>query len=87
MAIFLSIRHFRFMLEGRSFTVFTDHKLLLVSLSRISDPWSARQRCQLSNIAELTAALRHIAGESNMVADNLSRPPAVEAAKLLWSDQ
>jgi transposase InsO family protein len=80
LAIFLSIRHFRFMLEGRSFIVFTDHKPLLDSLGRISDPWSARQRRQLSYIAEFAATLRHIAGESNVVADTLSRPPAAEAA-------
>jgi transposase InsO family protein len=77
LAIFLSIRHFRFMLEGRAFVVFTDHKPLLDSLSRISDPWSARQRRQLSYIAEFAATLRHIAGESNVVADTLSRPPAL----------
>jgi RNase H-like domain found in reverse transcriptase/Integrase zinc binding domain len=75
LAIFLSIRHFRFMLEGRAFTVFTDHKPLLDSLNRISDPWSARQRQQLSYIAEFAATLRHIAGELNVVADTLSRPP------------
>jgi hypothetical protein len=32
------IRHFRFMLEGRQFAIFTDHKPLTYSLSRVSDP-------------------------------------------------
>jgi RNase H-like domain found in reverse transcriptase/Reverse transcriptase (RNA-dependent DNA polymerase)/Integrase zinc binding domain len=80
LAIFLSVRHFRFMLEGRVFTVFTDHKPLLDSLGRISDPWSARQRRQLSYIAEFATTLRHIAGESNVVADTLSRPPPAQSA-------
>ncbi len=32
------IRHFRFILEGRSFTIFTDHKPLVGALARVSDP-------------------------------------------------
>jgi RNase H-like domain found in reverse transcriptase/Integrase zinc binding domain/Integrase core domain len=75
LAVYVSIRHFRFMLEGRPFTVFTDHQLLLGSLGRISDTWLARQRRQLSFIAEFAATLRHISGSSNVVADTLSRPP------------
>jgi hypothetical protein len=56
-------RHFRHMLEGRQFTIFTDHKPLTYALSRNSDPWSARQARQLSYLAEYTADIRHIAGE------------------------
>jgi RNase H-like domain found in reverse transcriptase len=55
LAVYLSIRHFRFMLEGRPFIIFTDHQPLLGSLGRISDPWSARQWRQLSFIAEFAA--------------------------------
>jgi hypothetical protein len=33
-----SIRHFRFMLEGRQFTILTDHKLLTYALSRSFSP-------------------------------------------------
>jgi RNase H-like domain found in reverse transcriptase len=75
LAVFVSIRHFNFMLEGRPFTIFTDYQLLLGSLGCISDPWSARQRRQLSFIAEFAATLRHISDSSNVVADTLSRPP------------
>jgi RNase H-like domain found in reverse transcriptase len=64
LAIYLSIRHFRFMLEERSFTMFTDHWLLLGNLSRVSDPWSARQCRQQSIIAEFAATLRLISGGS-----------------------
>jgi hypothetical protein len=42
LAVVLAIRHFRYMLEGRSFVVFTDHKLLVGPLHRRSDPVSAR---------------------------------------------
>jgi hypothetical protein len=60
------------MLEGRKFTIFTDHKPLTYALGRTSDPWSARQARQLSYLAERTADIKHIAGERNIVADTLS---------------
>jgi hypothetical protein len=69
-----AIKHFRFMLEGRHFTVFTDHRPLVGALSRRSDPWLGRQQRHLSFIAEFSPTIRHIAGQSNVVADTLSRP-------------
>jgi len=51
LAAVASIRHFRHMLEGRAFTIYTDHKPLTYALHRTSDPWSARQR-HLAFIAE-----------------------------------
>ena len=42
-AVFSSIRHFRYMLEGRSFCVLTDHKPLTAALGRKTEPWSAKQ--------------------------------------------
>jgi RNase H-like domain found in reverse transcriptase len=69
-----SIVHFRHLLEGRSFVVFTDHLPLVGALHRVSQPKSDRQQRQLSFIAEFTAEIRHIAGQSNVVADTLSRP-------------
>jgi hypothetical protein len=68
------------MLEGRWYTIFTDHKPLTYTLSRTSDPWSACQARQLSYLAEYTDDIRHIAGEENIVADTLSRPPPSAAA-------
>lgn len=73
LAIWLSIRHFRFILEGRDFTVFVDHKPLTFSMSKVTEPWSARQQRQLSFISEYTTDIRHISGKSNVVADCLSR--------------
>jgi hypothetical protein len=77
LAVVEAIKHFRYMLEGRSFAVFTDHKPLVGALGRRSDPWSARQQWQLSFIAEFAPSIRHIAGQSNVVAEALSRPAAV----------
>jgi hypothetical protein len=69
-----AIRHFRYNLEGRSFVVFTDHKPLVGALHRRSDPISAHQQRHLSFIAEFAPSIRHLTGESNIVADTLSRP-------------
>lgn len=73
LAVYLSIRHFRYALEGRAFTVYTDHKPLTFAMSKISDPWSARQQRHLLAISEFTTDIQHVAGKENSVADALSR--------------
>ena len=62
------------MLEGRDFTIFTDHKPLTHALFRTSPPWSARQQRQLAYLAEFTSSIIHVPGKENLVADALSRP-------------
>ena len=47
LAIYLSIKHFRHFLEGRAFTVYTDHKPLTFALASGTD-CSPRQARQLS---------------------------------------
>ena len=81
LACYLGIRHFRYMLEGQNFRIYTDHKPLTAALGRAADPWTARQTRQLSYVAEYTTDIRHISGASNIVADMLSRPPGHAAAK------
>ena len=73
LAAYLAIRHFRYFLEGRSFTLFTDHKPLTFAISKISDPWSPRQQRHLAYVSEFTTDVRHIEGKDNTVADTLSR--------------
>ena len=70
------IRHFRYMLEGRPFTIYTDHKPLTFALSKVADAWTAMQCRQLSYVAEFTTDIRHVPGAENVVADTLSRPPS-----------
>ena len=50
-----------------------DHKPLTFSMSKVAEPWSARQQRQLSFISEYTTDIQHIAGKDNVVADCLSR--------------
>jgi hypothetical protein len=75
LAVYSSILHFRHLLEGRHFEIFSDHKPLAGALTRVSDPRSDRQRRQLSFISEFVSEIKHIAGSENVVADTLSRPP------------
>jgi hypothetical protein len=73
LAVYLASRHFRFLLEGHQFHVETDHKLLTFALHRMSKPLSTRQQWQLSYLAEFTFDIRHMSGQSNVMADTLSR--------------
>jgi len=72
LAIALAIKHFRYFLEGRLFTVFTDHKPLTTALTSKAEK-SPRQSRQLDFISQFTNDIRYIAGDSNVVADALSR--------------
>ncbi|KAJ8383472.1 hypothetical protein AAFF_G00220680 [Aldrovandia affinis] len=73
LGLWLAIRHFRFLLEGREFTAYVDHKPLTFAMSKVAEPWSARQQRQFSFISEFTTDIQHVAGKSNLVADCLSR--------------
>jgi hypothetical protein len=59
---YLSLRHFRLFLEGRPFTLFTDHKPLVAALSKASTPFSSRQQRHLSFLSEFNLPLSHLPG-------------------------
>ena len=71
-AIYLSIRHFRYFLEGREFYVLTDHKPLMYALSSHPERHSPRQARHRDSISQFTT-LHHVQGAANTVADALSR--------------
>ena len=68
-----SIRHFKHLVSGERFVVYTDHKPLTTALLKAGEPWSDRQRNHLAEIAEAGAELRYTKGKDNVVADALSR--------------
>ena len=73
LAMYLSLRHFRYFCEGRAFT---DHKPLVSAVISPVKQATARQLRQLSYVARLT-------GKNNVVADCLSRPSDLNA---LWHE-
>ena len=77
LAAFRGTRHFRSWIEGRPFTLFTDHQSLVPSIHKKTDPQTLRQTYQLSCVAEYTTDIRYVEGKSNVVADALSRPNEV----------
>ena len=72
LAVYLSIRHFRYMVEGREFCVYTDHKPLTRALTSRSTQHSPRQVCHLDFVSQFTSDIRHVKGSKNPVADALS---------------
>ena len=73
LAIYTTIKHFRHFLEGRHFTVYSDHKPLSFALDSAADRLP-RQTRHLSFIAQFTTDIRHVKGTANVVADALSCP-------------
>ncbi|BHF80747.1 hypothetical protein SprV_0702387700 [Sparganum proliferum] len=74
LAIYLAVKHFRHFLEGRDFTIFTDHKPLTFAIRSHSDKYNPREISHLDYISQFTTDIRHIDGPKNAVADMLSRP-------------
>ena len=66
------ILHFRHVLEGREFKIFTDQKLLMRAFLKARNPISSRQQHQLAFISEFCRDIAHVPGMDNVVADALS---------------
>ena len=65
LGVFLAIKHFRHILEGRLFTVWTDHKPLCGALGSAAEK-SPRQTRHLSYVSEFSTDIQHVAGVSNV---------------------
>nr|VZI41702.1 unnamed protein product [Spirometra erinaceieuropaei] len=74
LAIYLAVKHFPHFLEGRDFTIFTDHKPLTFAIRSHSDKYNPREISHLDYISQFTTDIRHIDGPKNAVADMPSRP-------------
>lgn len=79
LAIYLAIKHFRHMVEARVFTVYTDHKPLTYAFQKRNPECSPRQFRHLDFIGQFSTDIRHISGDSNVVADALSRIEQVQS--------
>ncbi|CAK9804112.1 Transposon Tf2-11 polyprotein [Anthophora plagiata] len=78
LSIYLAIKHFKHMIEGRHFTIFTDHKPITFAFKQKLDKCSPRQFRYLDYISQFSTDIQHISGKDNVVADALSRVEAVE---------
>lgn len=83
LAIFSAVKHFRSILEGRQFLIFTDHRPLSYAFSQRPDKTSPRRSRQLDFIAQFDTAIKFTPGQENIVADALSRVEAVDAPTAL----
>ncbi|GBL89877.1 Transposon Ty3-I Gag-Pol polyprotein [Araneus ventricosus] len=73
LGIYLSIKQFKHILEGRQFTIYTDHKSLMFAFQQKNEKASPRQLRHLQYISEFSTNIRHIGGKENIVTDSLSR--------------
>lgn len=79
LSIYMAIKHFRKMFEGRELIVYTDHKPLTYAIRKPpSDNDTQRRTRQLLFISEFTTDLRHVSGANNVVADALSRVETID---------
>lgn len=82
-AIFQSIKHFQYLLEGRNFKIYTDHKPLIYAFKQKSSTASPRQTRQLDFISQFSTDIRHVIGKENIVADLLSRIEAINSQPII----
>lgn len=73
-AMFLGVKHFRYMIEGRKFHIITDHMALAQTFDgNINLDLTPIEKRYLNYISQFTTDLRHISGKKNVTADFLSR--------------
>ena len=77
LAIFSAVKRFKYAIEGRNFTIFTDHKPLTFAFNQNLEKCSPRRFRHLDYIGQFTTVFRHIKGLGNYVADALSRVEAI----------
>lgn len=80
LAIYIAIKHYRHMLEGRNFTVYTDHKPITFAFNQDPLRSSPRQARYLEYIGQFTTDIQYIQGKDNTVADALSRVESIGKA-------
>ncbi|KAI5721414.1 hypothetical protein M8J77_020491 [Diaphorina citri] len=79
LAIYLAVKHLLHMIEGRVFTIYTDHKPLTFAFLQKPEKCSPRQFRHLDFIARFSTDIQYVPGSQNVVADALSRIDAIHA--------
>ncbi|BHF70846.1 hypothetical protein SprV_0401389900 [Sparganum proliferum] len=86
LAAYLAVRHFRHLLEGREFTIFTDHKPLTFAIHSRSDKLNNQEIRHLDYISQFTSDIPQIDESRNEVADALYRPSIAHLQRLPETD-
>ncbi|KAJ8731369.1 hypothetical protein PYW07_004533 [Mythimna separata] len=88
LAIYMSVKHFRRLIEGCDVTVYTDHKPLSYALSRPqSSSDTPRRERQLHFISQFCNNIAYVKGDENSVADALSRIEEIHCPSNIDYDQ
>ncbi|GFS34722.1 transposon Ty3-I Gag-Pol polyprotein [Trichonephila inaurata madagascariensis] len=77
LSIYTAIKHFRHILEGRSFVIHTDHKPIIFAFQHHIDKTLPSQAWQMSYIAQFSTNIRYVKWEENVVSSALSRINAI----------
>ena len=83
LAAYAAVKHFSRILDGRPFTILTDHRPLVYAATQRSDKASPRQTRHLDYILRFNTQFSFVKGEDNVVADALSRTCTVSMPTLL----
>ena len=78
LAAYCAVKHFRHMLEGRNFVIFTDHKPLTFAFKNATENCSPRQQRYLEFLGQFTTNFVYLEGDRNCVADAMSRICSVQ---------
>ncbi len=74
LALYASVEHFRYLIEGRELQLITDHKPLIYMFQQKKPIKLQRRSRYIEYISQYTTKIKHVSGLSNIVADALSRP-------------
>ena len=80
LAVYEAVQHFRHILEGYAFKIYTDYKPLIHAFTLEKEKLPPIQLNQLSFISQYSTDIEYIKGAENIVADALSRVEAVSAS-------
>ena len=78
-AVFMAVRYFKYRIRGRKLVIRTDHLSLIHAIRRGTGEHSVGESRMIQIIKEYQPIVKHIDGESNAVADMLSRPNNVDS--------
>jgi len=87
LAVCSAVKHFRYMIEGRSTTIYTDHKSLTYAFDQQPTKASPRQQRHLDFVSQFTTDIRHVAGLDNGVADALSRVDDITLPTIVTTEE